>query len=162
MLAVDIIINASGVGARELACDQKVYPVRGQTMFVKSSYDKVKMFQGSHYTYVIPRTHSGGVIFGGVSQPHSTNSEVETGLRPDILRRINSLTGNAFNWVDPERDVVQDIVGHRQYREGGIRVAREGNIVHAYGAGGLGYLYAFGMAEKVCNLIQGKPRQSKL
>lgn len=162
VLAADIIINASGVGARALASDQNVYPVRGQTMFVKSSYDKVKMFQGSHYTYAIPRTYSGGVILGGVSQRRSTNREVETGLRPDILRRINVLTSNAFDWVDLERDVVQDIVGHRPYREGGIRVEREGNIVHAYGAGGLGYPYAFGMAEKACNLIQDKTLQSKL
>lgn len=131
-------------------------------MFVKSSYDKVKWFQGSHYTYAIPRTHSGGVILGGVSQPHSTNSEVETGLGPDVLRRINLLTNNAFDWVDLERDVVQDIVGHRPYREGGIRVERKGHVVHAYGAGGLGYLYAFGMADKVCSLIQDKILQSKL
>jgi len=162
LLAADIVINASGVGARELANDQAVYEVRGQTMFVKGSYDKVRIFQGSHYTYAIPRTHSGGVILGGVSQPKSTNSEVETELRPDILRRINVLTENAFDWVDPEREPIQDIVGFRPYRAGGIRVEREGNVIHAYGAGGLGYLYAFGIADKVCKLVQEKPLQSKL
>lgn len=162
LLRADVLVNASGIGARELAGDSEAYPVRGQTMFVKSSWDTVKLFQGTSYTYVIPRTHSGGVILGGVSQPHSTNSEIDMETKHDILRRVNRLTNNAFDWVDPRTDVDRDIVGFRPYRDGGIRVEREGDVIHAYGAGGLGYLYAFGIADKICKLAQGGPSQSKL
>jgi hypothetical protein len=64
------------------------------------------------------------------------------------------MTGNSFDWVDLERDVVRDIVGFRPARTGGPRVERVGKIVHAYGVGGLGYLFAFGVAAKVGDLVQ--------
>ncbi|CAG9940060.1 unnamed protein product [Clonostachys rosea f. rosea IK726] len=70
-----ILVNASGLGARELANDEKVQAVRGQTMFVpcdSRNMDRVTIHQGSHYTYAIPRIASGGVILGGVAQPLET------------------------------------------------------------------------------------------
>lgn len=162
LLGTPVIVNASGLGAAELAQDEKVYAVRGQTMFVKSSFNHVVLFQGSEYTYVIPRTYSGGVILGGVSQSRSVSTAVDPHTKTDILRRVNQLTNGAFSWVDPERDVVKDIVGFRPYREGGIRVERDNDIIHAYGAGALGYLYCFGMAEKVRDLACEKMQHSKL
>lgn len=148
-----ILVNASGLGARELAKDDDVMGVRGQTMFVKCDYKQVAILQGSEYTYAIPRISAGGVILGGVSQV-SNDTTVDQGLKKDILRRVNRITGNAFGWVDVERDV-QDIVGFRPGRRGGIRVERDGDVVHAYGGGSLGYVYAFGMASRVRDLIVG-------
>jgi glycine/D-amino acid oxidase-like deaminating enzyme len=55
-----IVVNASGVGAKTLAGDNAVTPVRGQTMFVKSEFDELVMREGSEYTYIIPRARSGG------------------------------------------------------------------------------------------------------
>ncbi|KAK0653667.1 D-amino-acid oxidase [Lasiodiplodia hormozganensis] len=148
-----ILVNASGLGARELAKDGDVMGVRGQTMFVKCDYKQVAILQGSEYTYAIPRISAGGVILGGVSQV-SNDTTVDQRLKKDILRRVNRITGNAFDWVNVERDV-QDIVGFRPSRRGGIRVEKEGDVVHAYGGGSLGYVYAFGMASRVRDLISG-------
>lgn len=122
-------------------------------MFVKCDYKQVAIMQGFEYTYAIPRISAGGVILGGVSQV-SNDTTVDQGLKKDILRRVNRITGNAFDWVDVERDV-KDIVGFRPGRRGGIRVEREGDVVHAYGGGSLGYVYAFGMASRVRDLIAG-------
>jgi hypothetical protein len=64
------------------------------------------------------------------------------------------MTNGKFDWVNLERHG-EDIVGFRPAREGGLRVEREGDVVHAYGVGGLGYLYAFGVAERVKELVEG-------
>ncbi len=153
LTGASIIVNASGLGARTLAMDENVVGYRGQTMFVKSDFDEVKLVQGSEYTYVIPRMFSGGVIIGGVSEENATNDAVDTAMKSDILRRVNILTNNAFGHINLERDVVMDIVGVRPGRKGGIRVEREGNTVHAYGFKGAGYVYSFGAAAKVKRLV---------
>ncbi len=130
-----IIINASGVGARVLAGDDAVLPVRGQTMFVKSDFNEIIMLEGSQYTYVIPRSGSGGVIIGGIKSDR-LDSEVDVSLKSDILRRVNHLSNGAFE--DLDLNSVTDIVGFRPGRKGGLRVEREGDVIHAYGLEGAG------------------------
>lgn len=77
ILKTKIIINASGVRALDLAGDDQVVAVRGQTMLVESDSHDMVMFQGSPYTYQIPRMYSGGVIMGGVSQEGNTDQNVD-------------------------------------------------------------------------------------
>jgi len=110
-----IIINASGLGARKLAGDESVRSIRGQTMFVKTSFNESVMKEGSEYTYVIPRAESGGVIIGGIKSDR-LDSEVDVDMKVDILKRINRITKGAFN--DTDLGSVTDIVGFRPGREG--------------------------------------------
>jgi hypothetical protein len=148
----NILVNASGVGAKELASDDAVRPVRGQTMFVKTDFNQLFMREGSEYTYVIPRAGSGGVIMGGIKSDR-LDAEVDLELKGDILRRVNHMTNGAFEGLNLSS--VIDIVGFRPGRTTGLRVEREGDVVHAYGAGGAGYIYSFGVAERVGELIEG-------
>jgi D-amino-acid oxidase len=147
---VKIVVNASGLGAKALAGDEKVKPVRGQTMFIKTSFNELVMKEGSEYTYVIPRAGSGGVIIGGVKSDR-LDAEVDVDLKSDILARVNRVTGGAFADVDLKK--VTDIVGFRPGRDGGLRVEREKDVVHAYGASGAGYIFSFGVAERVKQII---------
>lgn len=148
-----IIINASGLGAYDLASDNAVVPARGQTMFVKSDFNELKIWQGSHYTYVIPRMGTGGVIIGGVSQEGNFDRKVDQDLRPDILNRVKVLTGGSLDNIDLERDVQRDIVAFRPGRRGGYRLEAEGDVIHAYGFGSLGYVYSYGVGLKVQDLV---------
>jgi glycine/D-amino acid oxidase-like deaminating enzyme len=154
-----LIIHASGVSASKLAADKNALPVRGQTMFVKSDFNELVMREGSDYTYVIPRPGSGGVILGGIKSDR-LDTAVDVALKGDILKRVNEITNGAFKDID--LDSVKDIVAFRPGRTGGIRVEREGNVVHAYGAGGAGYIYSFGVAERVRKLIEDERNVSKL
>lgn len=152
------VVNASGLGAKHLANDGKVQGVRGQTMLVtcptESSLLKHAMIlQGSEYTYVIPRPGDGQIVLGGVSQYGDMRTGPDESLRGDILGRVNKLTDGAFGWVDSEIGV-KDVVGFRPGREGGLRVEREGYVVHAYGAASWGYVYAFGVARRVGELLR--------
>jgi D-amino-acid oxidase len=160
LTSADVLVNSSGFSARELANDEQVYGVRGQTMFVKCEgaenealLNQATLHQGSHYTYAIPRSSDGDIIIGGVSQPANTQTTRDRSLRSDIVRRVNKVTGGKFEWVDLEKHG-EDIVGFRPAREGRLRVEREGDVVHAYGVGGFGIMYAFGVAEKARGLIE--------
>jgi hypothetical protein len=154
-----IIVNASGVGAKELASDDAVHPVRGQTMFVKTDLNELFMREGSEYTYVIPRVGSGGVIMGGIKSDR-LDAEVDVEMKSDILRRVNHMTKGTFDGLD--LGSVVDIVGFRPGRTTGLRVEKEGHVVHAYGAEGAGYIYSFGVAAKVKELIEGSGLRAKL
>lgn len=159
MTKASIIVHASGVSAKELARDKDAKPIRGQTMFVKTDFSELVMREGSEYTYVIPRAASGGVIMGGIKSDR-LDTVVDADLKGDILARVNRITDGAFKDVDLSS--VEDIVGFRPGRNGGIRVQREGDIVHAYGMGGAGYIYSFGVAQRVKELIEDKRGKAML
>lgn len=148
-----LVVNASGLGACDLAADRKAFPVRGQIMLIEGNSDEIVIFQGSHYTYQIPRMYSGGVIVGGVAQKGNLDHGVDPELRGDILRRINLITRVRYENVDLDKHVMKDLVGFRPSREGGYRLEQEGDVVHAYGFGSLGYTYCYGVALKVGELI---------
>ncbi|KAJ5104002.1 nucleotide-binding domain-containing protein [Penicillium argentinense] len=161
------IVHASGLGAFDLANDKNVEGIRGQTMFVKTNFEELKMHQGSHYTYVIPRMFTNGAIIGGVSQPGNLDRNVDQNLRADILQRVKTLTNGEIGPVDLEKSVKKDIVAFRPGRKGGYRLEAEGNTVHAYGFAGLGYIFSYGVALKVRELVdsvinKGKSPRSRL
>lgn len=153
ILGTKIIVNASGLGAFHLANDKNAVAVRGQTMLVESDSPEMVMFQGSHYTYQIPRMYSGGVIIGGVSQPGNMDQNVDPAVRSDILRRMKLVATDLYQDVDLSKHVMKDLVGFRPSREGGYRLEREGDVIHAYGFNTLGYTYSYGVALKVRDLI---------
>jgi D-amino-acid oxidase len=68
-LSHDVLVNATGCGAKFLhdVADSNVQQVRGQTILVKTGFDKVVMRHGKDYTYVIPRL-DGTAILGGIKQ----------------------------------------------------------------------------------------------
>lgn len=68
-LGHDVLVNAAGAGPLHLkdVQDQKVQHVRGQTVQVKTNYDKIMIRHGKDYTYCIPRL-DGTAILGGIKQ----------------------------------------------------------------------------------------------
>ncbi|KAL4890053.1 hypothetical protein BDV59DRAFT_101730 [Aspergillus ambiguus] len=149
-----IVVNASGLGAFELSNDEEVVAVRGQTMLVQADFDELMMWQGSHYTYVIPRMYTDCVIVGGVSQEGNLDRRVDERLRPDILARVKALTVGSLDSVGLDTHVKKDIVAFRPGRKGGYRLETEGNVVHAYGFGALGYTLSYGAAKRVRDLVE--------
>lgn len=154
ILGMDVLVNASGLGAYNIAHDEKVHPIRGQTMLVESDLEQMVLFQGSHYTYQIPRMNSGGVIIGGVAQEGNLDPEPDAVSKTDILRRMNLVLPHRFNDIDVDKRVLRDLVGFRPSRKDGYRLEREGDVTHAYGFGSLGYTYCYGVALKVRELVR--------
>ncbi|KAK5126481.1 hypothetical protein LTR85_010717 [Meristemomyces frigidus] len=158
-LGHDVLINASGVGARHLkdCADVKMLPVRGQTVLVKTNLDKIWIRRGlKDYTYALPRL-DGTAILGGIKQHGSTETAVNTDLRAEIFRRINEQIPWAFPSADPQDfEVVRDIVGLRPETPI-VRIEKESiggqKVVHAYGHQGM-YILSWGMAREACRLVQ--------
>ncbi|KAJ9143110.1 Nucleotide-binding domain-containing protein [Pleurostoma richardsiae] len=155
----NILINATGVGAKYLqdVKDQQMQEVRGQTVLVKSDFDKIWIRRGKDYTYCLPRL-DGTAILGGIKQFGATEKKVDGDLRADIFRRIHEGIPQAFpSPHSKDFAVVRDIVGIRPQRSGGARIEKEvidgQKVVHAYGAEGGGYIFSWGLAREVTKLV---------
>lgn len=81
----DYLINAAGIGPRYLkdVADMKVQEVRGQTILVKSDFDKIWIRRGKDYTYALGRL-DGTAILGGIKQFANTETSVDEDLRGDV------------------------------------------------------------------------------
>ena len=63
---IGIFVNATGIGARAMVGDDKVFPTKGQTVLVKGEVRFAKTTDKDHY--VIPRPGSGTTILGGTRE----------------------------------------------------------------------------------------------
>lgn len=63
---VDVFVNATGIGAKELVPDEAMYPIKGQTVLVKGEAREAKTTDKDHY--VIPRPGSETTILGGTRE----------------------------------------------------------------------------------------------
>lgn len=131
----------------------------GQTCLVRNPVSATITRQNTDgsWSFCIPRPLDGGTVIGGTKQPHDWDPNPSPATRSQLLV-------NASKWFPftPESggkfDVIQDIVGRRPAREGGMRLEVEklGNgkqIVHAYGAGGRGFELSRGVAEDTTALM---------
>ncbi|KAF2021034.1 nucleotide-binding domain-containing protein [Aaosphaeria arxii CBS 175.79] len=155
----DVLVNATGWGSKFLTdiADEGVQQIRGQTLLVRTSYDKIFMRHGKDYTYVIPRL-DGTAIIGGIKQIGETYPEVDQDIKADILRRVHEHLPNIFpSPQETDFEIIQDNVGFRPGRPEGVRVEQEilggEKIVHAYGTGGGGYVFSFGLARATATLV---------
>ncbi|MGZ4438694.1 MAG: FAD-dependent oxidoreductase [Nocardioidaceae bacterium] len=145
----ETVVDATGLGARLLAADPAVQPVRGQVVLLEQVGLRRWALDGSGPTYVVPRSHD--IVVGG------TDDEGEWSRTPDpdvaklVLERAVELV--------PELAGAR-VLGHRV----GLRPARptvrleaeqrgSTRVVHCYGHGGAGVTLAWGCADEVTALV---------
>jgi D-amino-acid oxidase len=150
-----VVVNCSGLGARELAADDALRPVRGQVARVENP-GLTRFWLDDHnpagLTYIVPRR--GDCILGG------TDEEGEEDTAPDAV------TGEAIRRRCVELEpvlagarVLELRVGLRPWRPE-IRLEAEalpggGRVIHDYGHGGAGVTLSWGCAERVVELANG-------
>ncbi|KAJ3480608.1 hypothetical protein NLG97_g8032 [Lecanicillium saksenae] len=177
------IVNASGVGAADLASDGDVLPVRGALLRAVndgSCFPKIDnamivsaetRADGRHESmaFVVPRTDD-ILVMGSIEQPRETQLD----LTPDseAVRKIRErceqlLPALREAKLDPAYPLAQ---GLRPYRTTRLRVERENSsvplgggggdgdrsascIVHCYGHGGGGWSTAFGASRECARLV---------
>jgi len=158
---VDAVVNCTGMGARTLAGDKKVYPIKGQTVLVRGECRAVKFRKAkSGWQDAVLRRPGEGTILG-VSKDeddwydmtireHFTQADgnrsdnVDPDLTEVILERCKELAPELL--VNGKFDVIRSQVGRRPARKGGICIeikrvnvgGRERIICHHYGHGGTG------------------------
>lgn len=154
-----IIVNCSGMGLWD---DPKMKVIRGQTVLVRNKYHSTitRQCADGTWSFLIPRPLGGGTIVGGTKQV----SDPETRGRPEERQKLLENAVKYFpDFVSALKDfdVVQDNVGRRPWRDGGMKIEADElkqdrtklPVVHAYGAGGRGYELSWGAAEQVYELV---------
>jgi D-amino-acid oxidase len=148
-----VVVNCTGLGARELVPDASMYAIRGQLVVVENPGVE-EFFQenanGEELTYIFP--HADHVVLGGCAVDHNETGEARNDVAEAILERCAR--------IQPKLAAAR-IIGHRV----GLRPARprprveiapqDGAwLVHNYGHGATGVSLSWGCAEEVGRLLQ--------
>jgi len=143
----EVVVNATGLGARRMAGDPSVLPVRGQVVYVEQVGVDHWWLDGAGPVYVVPRSKD--VVVGG------TDDEGEWDRRPDpdvaklILERAVELVPELAR-----ARVLGHKVGLRPARPE-VRLERVDHVIHCYGHGGAGVTLAWGCADDVAEMVLG-------
>ncbi|KAK4168162.1 D-amino-acid oxidase [Cladorrhinum sp. PSN259] len=161
MAGGEVLINASGMGSRDLkdVGDEHVVGDRTYCVRVESKFTEmfVRRGKGHQYTYVFGRG-DGTAVLGGVSVPVEEEVKTAEDVRAEIIGRTHDNLPEFFASPDQKAyTVVEDLVGIRPLRFAGVRVEKEEiegqNVVHAYGTTIGGYIHSFGLARQVAKLV---------
>lgn len=148
----DAIVNAAGLGARELVRDRSLTPVRGQLIRLEPvGLDRV----------VLDEEHPGGVVYllprrddlvcGGIRAVGEESEELDRAIERSILERCER--------IEPRVRTARRLsraAGVRPGR-GAVRVELDEvggmPVVHDYGHGGNGVTLSWGCADDVAALL---------
>lgn len=146
--------------------------ILGQAVIVSNKCKVATYYQHrtGTWTYVIPRPLDGGTFIGGTKQNGDWNPFVDVTTRENLLQSATvicpELLKNGLPPLAGGFDVLCDVVGRRQSREGGPRIEWEDvegtSILHAYGLGSSGYELSWGVAERVAELLETEVVGKKL
>lgn len=145
-----LVVNCAGLGARMLADDPSVYPVRGQVVRVSQVGISEWMLDEAGITYIVPRSHD--VIVGGTEERGDWNMRPDPAVAEQILLRASALVPEIAD---------AEVLGHRV----GLRPARpevrlelderdDHSVIHCYGLGGAGVTLSWGCAAEVAALAE--------
>ncbi len=146
-----LLVNCSGVGARDLANDEAVYPLRGQTMLLDAAGIRVGYMDNEAIDHIFPRAD--GVLIGGVKVKGDWNRQLDPAIAADIMRRCTSIEKRLA-----KAKVLREFVGLRPGRDE-VRLELEwlddgGAVIHNYGHAAVGYTLSWGCAQEVVALAE--------
>ncbi|KAF1989695.1 FAD dependent oxidoreductase [Aulographum hederae CBS 113979] len=170
------IVNATGLGAKELATDPSCYPVRGALLRAVNDgvrFPKVEQAitlsadvsgESNEIVFIVPRNDN-TLLMGGIAE----DREGDMNLTLDSPT-IQNMRKHCENFLPQLKTATLHpsyplAVGLRPFRGGNVRVERElrpqrngsgskpSRIVHSYGQGGAGWTLAFGCASEAAQLV---------
>jgi D-amino-acid oxidase len=147
-----VVVNCTGLGARELAGDRSLLAVRGQVLYVEQPGVEEWLLDQSdpeRLVYVVPRERD--VVLGGTAREGDEDGRPDAAIAAAIRARCEA----ALPALRGAR-VLREAVGLRPARPA-VRLEAEeragGTVVHCYGHGGAGVTLAWGCAEEVAGLV---------
>lgn len=150
----DLVINCTGMAAKELCNDRKLVPIRGQILKVNAPFIKMAYY-GDYDTYIIPGFN--GVTLGGCRNYESWDMKESKYDSDSIRARCTSLVPGlrtaklkyAAVGLRPHRDPCRVESEFMEIPNRGIL-----KIVHNYGHGGYGVTCAPGTAKYATKLVR--------
>ena len=164
-LDADLLVNCSGLGAKDLAGDE-MHPLRGALVRVHNDGHAMPRITEAHCVSHDPASGSQGMVFilprgddmlvlGGLVEADEWDVDIDLenyGPIRDMLRRCEEFLPALRH---AELDVHEPVrVGLRPFRRQNVRVEHEAGtrIVHNYGHGGSGVTFSWGCAAEVVAL----------
>lgn len=148
LLEASLVVNCTGLGARELVKDDALYPIRGQVVRVAPGHaDRFIQAESSRQplAYIIPRHDC--TVLGGTEDEGVWDLNVDPATSDAILARCIALEPALKS-----AEVLSHAAGLRPGRsEVRLETVRSpgGVIVHNYGHGGGGVTLSWGCADEV-------------
>ena len=146
-----LLVNCTGVGAREVAKDETVYPIRGQTMLLDAQGIRVGYMDNDAVDHIFPRID--GVLIGGVKVKGDWNRQLDPQISADIIKRCSKIEKRLA-----AATVLREFVGLRPGRdEARLELERRADgspVIHNYGHAAVGYTLSWGCAMAVVALAQ--------
>ncbi|MFG3249413.1 FAD-dependent oxidoreductase [Streptomyces sp. NPDC048187] len=148
-----VVVNCTGLGARELVPDPAVRPVRGQLVVVENPGIRNWLVSADtdsgETTYFLPQP--GRLLLGGTAEEDAWSAEPDPAVAAAIVRRCAALRPEIAG-----ARVLAHRVGLRPARDA-VRLERgtlpDGRrLVHNYGHGGAGVTVAWGCAQEAARL----------
>jgi D-amino-acid oxidase len=140
-----VVVNCTGLGARRLAGDEDVRPVRGQVVVVDGVDLDHWWVDATGPTYVVPRERT--VIVGGTDEQGDWSRTLSPETATEILQRASRLVPELAG-----ANVVGHRVGLRPVRPS-VRLDAKDGVIHCYGHGGAGVTLSWGCADEVSHLV---------
>lgn len=138
-----LLVNCTGVGAREVAKDESVYPIRGQTMLLDAQGIRVGYMDNDAIDHIFPRAD--GVLLGGVKVKGDWNRQLDPAVSAKIMQRCSKIEKRLA-----PATILREFVGLRPGRaEPRLELERleDGSpVIHNYGHGSVGYTLSWGCA----------------
>ncbi|MFF4349340.1 FAD-dependent oxidoreductase [Streptomyces sp. NPDC001530] len=150
-----VVVNCTGLGARELVPDPTVRPVRGQLVIVENPGIRTWLVStdadAGTTTYVFPQPDR--LVLGGTTEDDVWSLTPDPAVAAEIVERCAALRPEIAG-----ARVLDHRVGLRPVRDT-VRLEREvlpdGRVlVHNYGHGGAGVTVAWGCARKAAGLTR--------
>ncbi len=148
----EVVVDATGLGARRMAADNSLVPVRGQVVLVEQTGLEEWWLDssGPRPLYVVPRSRD--IVVGGTDDEGEWDRRVDPDVAKQILARAAELVPGLAG---------AQVIGHKV----GLRPARPSvrleaeersstRVVHCYGHGGAGVTLSWGCAEDVVALVE--------
>lgn len=154
----DLLVNCSGLAAKELAGYDTVFPFRCQIINVfhsKPNEPKVSVDKDGQHAYIIPRP-DGDVVLGETVQEHNWSTENKDDDVDGVWERCCRLWPEVRN-----SKVIDKMAGLRPGRTGGVRLEMQATatkqkavVVHNYGHEGSGHTLHWSCAQDVAKLAK--------
>ncbi|KAL0870335.1 hypothetical protein ABMA27_005352 [Loxostege sticticalis] len=154
----DVVINCTGLGARDLVPDSSVFPIRGQISRMIAPWVNVVVIDEDSGHYIIPNTET--CVLGGTHQEHDYNTRINNADTEFIHNGCRTIMPGLKH-----AKLVKHWVGLRPGRHE-VRLEaeeRDGKfIIHNYGHGGSGLTLFWGCAEGVVEILKKTIPNKKL
>lgn len=154
-----VIVNCTGLGARQLVPDPDLYPVRGYHLVTTNPglSEFLEADTGHDVNLLAIYPHANHVVLGGTAEPYVWERQLDETIARAILNRCLAIEPKLAG-----AQILEHRIGLRPTRPRiRLDIAQSPNnvsVIHCYGHSGAGVSLAWGCAAEIANRVETQLR----